>query len=48
MNGDHKTDIRDVAMVTDKFWGLFSEVKNDCLHSLLWRSTTDWLIVKRL
>jgi len=31
-------------MVTNQFCGLFADVKIDCLHTLLWRSTMDWPI----
>jgi len=33
-------------MVTN--WEVVAEVKIDCLHSLLWRSKTDWPIVNQL
>jgi len=36
---------RDVAMVTNQFWGLFSDVEIDHLHSLLWHSETECNIV---
>ena len=33
--------VRDVEMVTNRFWGPCADVKIDHLHSLLWRSKTN-------
>jgi len=39
-------DLRQTFSVSSHIYGDYTKI--DCLHSLLWRSTTDWPIIKRL